>query len=236
MDLAPLVPEVLSHAEREAPDECCGLAVVRHGNVVPSYWPARNTAPRGHFVIHPDDQAAAEDAGILVGVCHSHVGRPPLPSPADRTGCRLSGVPWLIVGWPTRTHHQIEPDPIREPLIGRPFVHGVLDCYTLIRDYYHGMGIEIPDYARADDWWLHGGDLYREHFAEAGFIEADPATLRAHDVVLMQVGSPVPNHAGVIDAHDHLLHHCQGRLSCRVVYGGYWRRVTRLVLRHQELV
>jgi cell wall-associated NlpC family hydrolase len=52
----------------------------------------------------------------------------------------------------------------------------------------------------------------------------------------MQVASPVPNHAGVIDADGHLIHHCHGRLSSRDVYGGYWRHVTTHVLRHRSLI
>lgn len=236
-DLSALVPDVLAHAVREQPLECCGLAVLdRGGGSDPTYWPARNIATNpGEFVIHPEDQAAAEDAGEVIGICHSHVYRSALPSAADRVGCRRSGLPWLIVAWPTATWQVLLPDPEPEPLLGRQFVHGVLDCYSLVRDYYAGLGILLPDYPRYDEWWLKGGDLYRQQFAGAGFAVVPIEDLRPHDALLMQVAAPVPNHAGVIDAGGYLLHHCHGRLSSRDVYGGYWRRVTRLVLRHEDL-
>lgn len=233
-DFGAIIDEVLAHAAREAPRECCGLAVVAKGRL--RYWPCRNIAGEAEFAIHPDDQAAAEDAGEVVGVCHSHVHLPPEPSEADRVMCGKTGLPWLIVSWPTGRHHVLLPEGYTPPLIGRPFVHGVLDCYALVRDYYARLGIHLADYARADDWWLKGGNLYLDNFAAEGFVAVDPASLRPHDAVLMQVASPVPNHAGVIDADGHLLHHVHGRLSSRDVYGGYWRKVTTHVLRHRRLM
>jgi proteasome lid subunit RPN8/RPN11 len=234
IDLTPILDAVRAHAAREAPHECCGLAVVVRGRL--RYWPCRNIAGEAEFAIHPEDQAAAEDAGDVVAVCHSHPYLPPEPSQADRVMCERTGIAWLIVSHPSGDWRVIEPCDYRAPLIGRPFVHGVLDCYTLCRDYYREVcGIALPDYPREDDWWLKGGNLYLDHFAEAGFVAVDPETLRAHDAVLMQVASPVPNHAGVIDADGHLLHHCHGRLSSRDVYGGYWRKVTTHVLRHRSM-
>lgn len=235
IDLSGIVADVLEHAAREQPRECCGLAVVVKGRL--RYWPCRNAAGSDfEFAIHPQDQAAAEDAGEVVAVCHSHVYLPPDPSEADRVMCERSGLPWLIVSWPTLIHRIIMPSGYSAPLVGRPFVHGMLDCYALVRDYYCDVcGIALPDYAREDDWWLKGGNLYLEHFAEAGFVEIDPTDLRPHDAVLMQIASPVPNHAGVIDADGYLLHHCMGRLSSRDVYGGAWRKATTHVLRHRSL-
>jgi proteasome lid subunit RPN8/RPN11 len=233
IDLESIVHAVLEHAAQEAPRECCGLAVVVKGRL--KYWPCRNLAGEAEFAIHPEDQAAAEDAGEVVAVCHSHPYLPPEPSEADRLMCGRTGLPWLIVGWPTGDFRIIEPERYTTPLIGRPFVHGVLDCYALCRDYYATLGLVLPDYPREDDWWLKGQNLYLDHFAEAGFVEVSADTLRAHDALLMQIASPVPNHAGVIDANGHLLHHCHGRLSSRDIYGGMWRKVTTHVLRHRSL-
>jgi proteasome lid subunit RPN8/RPN11 len=234
IDLTPILDAVRGHAAREAPREACGLAVVVNGRL--RYMPCRNIAGEAEFAIHPEDQAMAEDRGEVVAVCHSHPYLPPDPSEADRVMCEQTGLPWLIVNHPTGAHRVITPSGYRAPLIGRPFVHGVLDCYTLVRDYYReACGIELPDYPREDDWWLKGGNLYLDNFEHAGFVAVQDGP-RAHDVVLMQVAAPVPNHAGVIDADGHLIHHCHGRLSSRDVYGGYWRHVTTHVLRHRRLL
>jgi hypothetical protein len=51
----------------------------------------------------------------------------------------------------------------------------------------------------------------------------------------MQVASPVPNHAAIYLDDGPILHHLQGRLSSRDVYGGYWQKITTHTLRHQLL-
>lgn len=238
--LLDLVPEVMAHAARCAPRECCGLAVRAQGGLV--YWPCENRASTGaEFEIAPEDLAAAEDAGPVVGVCHSHVYLPATPSMADRVSAARTGVPWLIVAWPTGQAEVLEPNAFDAPLVGRPFVHGVLDCYSLIRDYYRmELGIALPNFPRADEWWLAGGDLYRQHFADAGFVqvagsEFDAGLLQPHDVLLMQVASPVLNHGAVYLGDNTILHHCAHQLSSRGVYGGFWRRATGMVVRHRSL-
>lgn len=228
-----LIPDVLAHAAQEQPREACGLAIVVKGRL--KYWPCRNIAQSGEFYIAPEDYAAAEDAGEVVGVCHSHVYIPPIPSDADKVMCEQSGLPWLIVNWPTGTHQVIEPNGYKLPLIGRKFVHGVIDCYSLIRDYYaQELNISLPDFQRADNWWHAGQNLYLDNFMTAGFVRVDEVA--KHDMLLMQVASPVPNHGAVYIGDAQIIQHCHGRLSSRDVYGGYWRKVTSHILRHKELL
>ena len=232
------------HALDEYPRECCGLVAIIKGKQ--HYLPCRNIA-EGHnenFVLNPEDYAKAEDLGEIVAVAHSHPDAQPRPSEADRVMCNASGLPWLIVGVIkegdelTLTEvNRIEPDGYEAPLVGRTFVHGVLDCYSLIKDYYkRELGIELPHFERRDDWWNKGDDLYMQHFEEAGFLPFK-GPIQLHDVIIMQVRSPVPNHAAVYIGNDQILHHMYGRLSTREVYGGsHYQEVTRLVVRHTELM
>lgn len=239
MNIESLAPQVLEHAAREAPRECCGLAVVVKGRL--RYWPCRNiSTANAQFEIDPEDYARAEEAGAIVGVCHSHVFLPPTPSQADRVSCEATGLPWLIVSHPTGQHLVLKPEGYVAPLEGRQYTHGVLDCYQLIVDYYkQTLGIEMPHFHREDGWWLQGGNLYLENYEKADFVQVGDGThldLREHDVLLLQVGSPVPNHAAVVLADGCILHHVYGRLSSRDIYGGYWRNATTHVLRHRSLL
>lgn len=230
-----IVAAVRAHAAREAPREACGVVTVERGRR--RYRPCRNVSGGdAEFEIHAEDWAAAEDAGEVVQVVHSHPYGAPEPSQADRVGCERSGLPWLIVNHPLGHWTEIRPCGYRAPLVGRAFCHGVLDCYTLIRDYYaEQLGIALPDFARAERWWEKGGDLYRQHFAEAGFAAVETSALREHDVILMRVASPVPNHAAVYLGGQVMLHHLQGRLSSRDVYGGWYQLNTTQVLRHKGM-
>lgn len=225
----------LEHARAEYPREACGLLVIRKGREV--YARCRNIGVgTDQFVIHPEDYAAADIQGEIVGVVHSHPGMSPEPSQADRVACEASGLPWHIVGFPSEDWVRIEPTGFVAPLVGREWSHGVLDCYSLVRDWFRSeRGVLLPNFARFDDWWKRGENLYLDNFAQVGFEAvnfADLRSLQPGDCFLMQVASPVPNHAAVYLGDGLILHHLQGRLSSRDVYGGYWQKVTTHTLRY----
>lgn len=225
---------IQAHAAQELPRECCGLLVVRKGREV--YWPCRNLAGAGQFRIDAEDYAAAEEAGDVLAVVHSHPYLPPTPSQADLVGCEASGLPWIILSWPTGALHECRPTGYVAPLIGRVFSHGVLDCYALVKDYYaRETGIALPDFDRPDDWWKAGQNLYRDNFAAAGFQVIERSQLRPHDAILIQLGANVANHAAIYLGDGLILHHPMNRLSGREVFGGYWQKNAVLYLRHREL-
>lgn len=221
---------IREHADQDAPREACGLIVA--GADGPVYVRCRNLSarPDDQFRIAAEDFAAAEDAGEVLAVVHSHHGDTWAPSMADRVSCEASGLPWVITG--VDGFGSIEPCGYRAPLLGRPFVHGVLDCWAVIRDWYaQERGIELVNPPRADDWWANGGDLYRELLPGAGFDLVDDEP-RPGDLFLMQIRAPVPNHAAVYLGDGVILHHLCGRLSERVVYGGMWAKITTGVWRY----
>jgi len=233
-----LRPAIEAHAQADYPRECCGLVVATASG--PLYRPCRNIAPaetaRDRFTIDPADWAHAEDAGEILAVVHSHPDACAHASTADRAMCEQTGLPWLIIGWPSGVITTTLPTGQRLPLVGREFVHGVVDCYSLIRDYYAmELGIDLPDFPRADDWWSKGGNLYRDGFTSAGFTQVEGPPQR-HDVLLMQVAARVDNHGAVYCGDGTVLHHLYGRLSSHDVYGGDWERYTTAVLRHAAVI
>lgn len=225
---------VAQHAADEYPRECCGLVIVFKGRQ--QYRPCRNIAVgTDQFAMHPEDYVSADQAGEIVAVVHSHPNIPARPSQADLVACEATGLPWFILSWPVGTWEEVYPTGYVAPLVGRQWSHGVLDCYSIIRDWYaQERGITLPDFERHDEWWLRGENLYEKNFAKAGFHPINRDELSAGDVILMQVGSPVANHGAIYLGDGLILHHVQNRLSTRDVYGGYWLKHTKTFLRHEN--
>jgi len=224
--------QILEHAKQEYPNECCGVVIIFKGKE--RYHPCKNLATEAddNFILSPVDYAEAEDKGEIIKIVHSHPASNPEPSQADLVGIERSGLPWVIVNPLTGSFTESEPSGYQAPLIGRRFVHGVLDCYALIKDYYETiLEIDIPDFDRENYWWEKGQNLYVDNFQKAGFHRVDD--LREHDGIIIMSGSSTPNHAGVYIGDNKILHHVQHRLSSRDVYGGYWLKNTWAVVRHE---
>jgi len=220
----------LEHAQSELPREACGLVVVYKGREI--YYKCRNLAVgNDQFVLSPDDYELADGMGEIVAVIHSHPNASPEPSQADLVSCEASGLEWHIVNVPVGHWHSFKPTGYQAPLVGRTFSHGVLDCYAIVQDWYsRERGIELQQFERHDGWWETGQNLYVDNYAQAGWKPCEE--LHEGAILLMQIGSPVPNHAAVFIGDNMILHHVQGRLSSRDVYGGYWRKVTTHILRY----
>lgn len=220
--------DAIEHAAREYPRESCGLIVNVAGKA--RYLACRNLSADPDAVqLDPADYAAAEDTGQVVAFVHSHPDHTSAPSPHDQAVHAASRLEWWIIG---SDGVHVMPAAGELALEGRRFLHGAVDCYTLIRDYYRQVrGVVIPDFVRTDGWWDRGENLYLANFGAAGFVEVDSP--QDGDVVLMKVLSGQPNHGAIWLDGDVLLHHLPGRLSCREVYGGYFRERTTHYLRYQ---
>jgi proteasome lid subunit RPN8/RPN11 len=235
---------IRAHAIAEYPRECCGLIILEAGRE--AYVPCQNIAVKDsteHFILSKVDYFAAADRGEVLALVHSHTDEPARPTDADRVNCEESQLPWYVVrvdGTEGEVESQeiesIVPCGYKAPLIGRPFFHGVLDCYALIRDWFREeRGIVLKDFERRDNWWADGSgdDLYMRQFAEAGFVTIDRKEIQPGDCFIMQVRAKVANHAAVYLGDGLILHHLHGRPSRRDVYGGYWEETTRLVVRYK---
>ena len=199
MTLPPgIMRQIMSHAQDESPKECCGLIAVVKGKR--RYFPCKNLAdtPDEHFVLDPADYASVEDKGEIVAVVHSHPTTNHNPSPADRVACEQSGLHWHIVNPNTQNWGYCEPEGFELPYVGREFSHGIVDCYSLCRDWYrHEFGLDLYNYPRRDQWWENGENLYLENFQKEGFHRIPVEELQRGDALLMQLASDVPNHAAI---------------------------------------
>lgn len=105
MEIAPdLLEEIVEHARRDAPNECCGLLGVRDGRVTSVHAAENIHASPFRFELGSQEQlalyTAIEDAGEDIGaIYHSHTRSEPVPSQTDVTMAGFwPGLEWLIVG------------------------------------------------------------------------------------------------------------------------------------------
>ena len=104
-----LLDEIIAHAVRDAPNECCGLIVGRDGAARAAHAVENLAASPFRFDIDGRelikyafaDGEEGEDA--LVGIYHSHTRSDPYPSQTDvNYAVNWPGVEWLIVGVPKK--------------------------------------------------------------------------------------------------------------------------------------
>ena len=82
--------EIIAHAQRTAPEECCGLLVGRADRIA-RVVASRNSAtdPTKRFVVEPQDyfdtiRQARRESLEVIGVYHSHPRSAAIPSATDR--------------------------------------------------------------------------------------------------------------------------------------------------------
>lgn len=234
-----------AHANECHPKESCGVIV--NGDYIPCTNVAVDDA---QFEIDVMDIVGAEKEGRILAYVHSHPDGTTAPSQPDRVQMNLHGLPWIITDGENVELHK--PDGYQALLLGREYHHGLMDCYSLVKDYYQReLGITLNDYERADAWWedKDSKPLYLDGFKKEGFAEVN--TIQRHDIILARLGRTAHvNHALIFIGDGTLksehtedvisdclvLHHPYGRESLREMYSEAWQRRAAIIIRHKSLM
>ncbi|MEG5552199.1 C40 family peptidase [Enterobacter wuhouensis] len=247
-----IITELYQCAIKQYPNEACGFLVETSGGKY-RFMEARNTSeqPQHQFVMHHDDVIAAEEAGEVVAIWHSHTDEPNTASDADMSGCESTGLPWLILAicknydpdidaeYRFSDMNVITPSGFEMPYYGRPYVFGVFDCWMLCRDYLiREFQIELNAnlHLHIPKWYEGGYDVLNENYKNEGLVRLAPGEVpRKGDIFFMQYGR-MPDHCAVYVGDGQIAHHQIDRLSCRAVYGGMYTKHTTHHLRHKDLL
>ena len=230
-----LKSDILAHADQCKPQESCGFVVF--DGKKNRYIPCENVAadPIRYFEIAPEDFIAAEEAGKIVALVHSHPDSDderglPYLSTGDRECQIRSAVDfWLVCGGEIRVFRNVP------PLLGRTFENNKQDCRNIVLDSYMLAGVDLGDKSEYPFDCFNTANLYEEGLLRCGFYKLmQEDDVQLGDVILIQVGANVANHAGVYLGNQIILHHSQDRLSARVPYGGFWLNNTHSIWRYSE--
>jgi len=226
----------LIHAKEQDPKESCGLLLNIKGKE--SYHPCRNLSMTQHqcFIIDPEDYVKADNRGEIIAVIHSHPITPPSPSQADKVSCEQSGLVWHIVNPKTEEWGYCEPTGYKAPLLGRQWVWGISDCWSLVRDWYkETKNIELRDWERPITLEDFNKDPMFERCAwKTGFRQLRPEEqLQNGDLLFMSIFGKGLNHVAIF-LNGEVLHHLTDRLSCREPYSAWLQKCTGAKYRYVD--
>ena len=124
---------------------------------------------------------------------------------------------YLLVSEDLRFGREFFPDGYFEnpPYVGRPYIYGLLDCYTLWRDWLKNeVNIDLPwNLERPHGWWDSEISLFLTESQKIGFVSAK--SFKQGCACFFKSGDvDVANHVGIYLEGDLILHHNGGRFSC----------------------
>ena len=118
-----------------------------------------------------------------------------------------------------------------QALLGRQWDYGKNDCYSLLREYYALLGIELPDFPRPESL-KRTESIFFKYAQATGFEKVAFEDRRQHDVLIMRLGTRTPMHAAIYVGGDKILHQRMNSLSALEPLSSYHRRSVAAVFRH----
>lgn len=207
------------------PNEGCGFVI---DDV---FVPCKNVSkePLMNFEISNDDYLNASLTGKLTGLLHSHCIREDLLPILDN--CRptymdlcTAGTTALEMGivatnGTKSTKLVVFNSNAPEPLIGRPYLESVYDCYTLVRDYFLiNKQVKLPIIPRDVSWRKTSPTLFNDNlhlFLDLGFKKVEHKNeLKEGDALLFSHNMKnTIDHSGVYVGNGKYIHHGINKLS-----------------------
>jgi proteasome lid subunit RPN8/RPN11 len=249
----PIKQPITAAAAAAFPNEAIGLVIEPAGAPgTEEFLECQNIhhKPRKHFEYLKSDWDAAEARGKILYMWHTHPNALANPCWDDMATSEAWDLPVVVYATPADQWRSYAPEGWIAPLYDRPFVYGVLDCRTLVIDYFKTeLGIDIPYQYYPENWWVHKRDdagnlierapeLMVESVESSGFVFIDRSDIRKYDVPLMRVTDGAVCHCGVYLGDGQLLHHFADQKSRKVSYRinvPFYGTATEYVVRHQSL-
>lgn len=227
--------KIVEHANSSPSREICGVLIGIADNKL-QYIPCTNTSSTDDtFILDAIEYAKIERTNTIKAIVHSHINDSEQPSMQDIINCNRGNLPWIIYSTVTDKFSTYYPNTKSIPLLGRPYVFGVTDCWGLVCDYHlekYGISIGRPDGVN-QDWYKDGFNAFELYANDFGFNKVDDIS---NDTVLLFKfnNSKVPNHCAIYN-NGSIIHHSTNRLSNKEVFGGYWQANYHAAYKHERV-
>lgn len=248
MELNTIIKDnIKKHALECSPNECCGLITHSDGNIISVPCQNISKTPDKAFIINPSE-VKKYNFNNVIGFYHSHFKNSEftLADIAMSEKINKFCILYVIEKDEIKTY---EPIGVEIPYINRPFYIGILDCFTLFKDYYRReLNINLPDVVHEerfniDSWkakeiekkYKNNLDTaFSNYFKNNNFIQVD--NLRKYDVILFKMPKIIfPCHVAIYLENNQILHHLY-ELSAIESYSNALKRGTVSMWRHRTLL
>jgi len=222
---------IKEHALRDAPNEACGFIYINDKSILA--FPCKNISaePTEEFEIEQDDYFECLRNGQIVGVYHSSAGS--AFSEADIFHANEWPLPLYLYSLNEDCFKSYIPKNYAVDYLGRPFIWGQYDCYSIVRDYYRReFNVYLKDYD-CDETFENGRRLdIVENFENEGFVKfEDFSNIKSGDVLLFKCGNEY--HVGIYVDGNKFLHQPLRSQSRIEAIDGYWAKNLIGVLKHE---
>lgn len=209
-----IIDSIKEKAIKSIPNECCGfVSVNKVGEVNVLECENRAFNKKDNFEISPMDFIKASKYGHVAAFYHSHFSDCKKDgvdrfSRQDIDTSNESCIPAFMYCVSTDTFDYLYPqsyEPVE--LLGRPFVRGIWDCHTLVRDYYKiNRNIILTSYFFTKPPTDETDYGFKKALENEGAYEIKLSDIKENDILVFKNRSGKENHMGVYIGNGEYMH------------------------------
>jgi len=241
--------QIKAHAEENPHEESCGFvlvdSIVRCSNV--------SENPSGHFTISPFQYLKASRKDKIKAVYHSHISNNNKFSPEDKKMSRGHNLPFVLYHLKTKNFLCFDPKKERIVDIDKKFELGKRDCYTLVKDYYRNLGVQVTGNNGLGERWLKKNPFLIQDLFDLNQTALDLGVnnpehtvierewlgmemLKKHDVIVFEmIKGDGPCHVGVYLGDGIMYHHPRNRFPTTESLSPVIQRKIYKIYRHTQI-
>jgi len=236
---------IKSHATKDVPRECCGLLIEEDGDLQTLECQNVSEVPTQHFSIRPSDYVKASRRGKIKAVYHSHNSNNNKFSTNDMIHSRSHKIPFVLYCVEKDSFSVFDPHKNKTFLHDKTFKLEESDCYTVVKDYYKDLGIELADVkgCRLDPTWHKKNPSLIEDLFNLNklnphlpIVELPPTSeLKKHDVIVFEFVKGIgPHHVGVYLGDGTIIHHPRNKYVCIEMLNESLKKTIYKIYRHEQ--